>query len=640
MATTPNQKPVPSEDYANMRFNAGKLDEFVTSTESTYTDRLGQEHMTAEGIRVSADDLRSDLASSDIGDGASLVYLDNGINLQEALSLGRVVYPEMYGVNLSAPTDDELFTSMFLALEAKDDTLLGTSLLYTVDLRGKTYNLFESHSVDININIINGNLLMDGGQIIISNEIFGNRTRRVILKDLRVRYIGDTYFPDALIKIPRCYNSFAINCDIWAGVSTTLETTGTHIGKPQRARYGLWMGSRRAWGCGVVGGEYFGGEVPCRIGYTNDHTGLTITGGATFHHGTVANLLVCNPSGFSISGINVEHSDNGGLGLVITSGTNVDAGATVVNPAQCGVIFGVYAFNNGNGSTGTDLSEAGILIGYDVPNTMDWDTPGFLITSQNTAHSIRVEECYVVSPKQKYAVKMRGLSGLKVLNNKYTYSSTVSVAMLFEGTCARSDCADNRNQSSGLFDEVGYTSTSKPRVGKRSGTFLPALVGATTAGSLTYSTRGGDYTIDDDRCHLNLWLTVGSITTQPDGAITIVLPVSIVSGRRSAGALDHVNLLGSQSVAVSLPVSTVVSTTGALNSDSSATLSASGTGSGTASGNVLIPNRMLGASTLILGGTTLQLRVAGLNMLGSMIGASTALELSLTYPVDGATYLG
>lgn len=28
MATTPNQKPVPSEDYANMRFNAGKLDEF------------------------------------------------------------------------------------------------------------------------------------------------------------------------------------------------------------------------------------------------------------------------------------------------------------------------------------------------------------------------------------------------------------------------------------------------------------------------------------------------------------------------------------------------------------------------------------------------------------------------------------
>lgn len=83
MATTPNQKPVPSEDYANMRFNAGKLDEFVTSTESTYTDRLGQEHMTAEGIRASADDLRSDLASSDVGKGAALVRLENGRNLQQ-----------------------------------------------------------------------------------------------------------------------------------------------------------------------------------------------------------------------------------------------------------------------------------------------------------------------------------------------------------------------------------------------------------------------------------------------------------------------------------------------------------------------------------------------------------------------------
>lgn len=77
MATIPNQKPVPSEDYANMRFNAGKLDELITSTELTYTDRLGQEHMTAEGIRTSADDLRSDLASSDVGKGSSLVF--NGL---------------------------------------------------------------------------------------------------------------------------------------------------------------------------------------------------------------------------------------------------------------------------------------------------------------------------------------------------------------------------------------------------------------------------------------------------------------------------------------------------------------------------------------------------------------------------------
>lgn len=53
MATTPNQKPVPSEDYVNMRFNAGKLDEFMTSTASSYVDRLGVTHLTVTGIQQS-----------------------------------------------------------------------------------------------------------------------------------------------------------------------------------------------------------------------------------------------------------------------------------------------------------------------------------------------------------------------------------------------------------------------------------------------------------------------------------------------------------------------------------------------------------------------------------------------------------
>lgn len=53
MATTPNQKPVPSEDYANMRFNAGKFDEFMTSTASSYVDRLGITHLTVKGIQAS-----------------------------------------------------------------------------------------------------------------------------------------------------------------------------------------------------------------------------------------------------------------------------------------------------------------------------------------------------------------------------------------------------------------------------------------------------------------------------------------------------------------------------------------------------------------------------------------------------------
>lgn len=50
MATQPTQDAVPSESPRDLKFNAGKIDEFVTSMGWTYTDRLGQKHYTIEGI--------------------------------------------------------------------------------------------------------------------------------------------------------------------------------------------------------------------------------------------------------------------------------------------------------------------------------------------------------------------------------------------------------------------------------------------------------------------------------------------------------------------------------------------------------------------------------------------------------------
>lgn len=121
MATTPNQKPVPSEDYANMRFNAGKLDEFVTSTDPTYTDRLGQEHMTAEGIRASADDLRTDLASSDEGKGGALVYLEGGSNVQDELnSLNKS--PNGSSIETIAYGQGGSFSTLFTLLGHQSDS--------------------------------------------------------------------------------------------------------------------------------------------------------------------------------------------------------------------------------------------------------------------------------------------------------------------------------------------------------------------------------------------------------------------------------------------------------------------------------------------------------------------------------------
>ncbi|MFA1615287.1 hypothetical protein ABME00_13790 [Citrobacter amalonaticus] len=51
MATQPTNLPVPSESPRDLKFNAGKIDEFVTSMVNTYIDRFGKEHYTIEGLR-------------------------------------------------------------------------------------------------------------------------------------------------------------------------------------------------------------------------------------------------------------------------------------------------------------------------------------------------------------------------------------------------------------------------------------------------------------------------------------------------------------------------------------------------------------------------------------------------------------
>lgn len=52
---TPTQKTVPSDDIGDHIYAGGMLDKVVTSTDLTYTDRLGGEHYTVDGIKAEGD---------------------------------------------------------------------------------------------------------------------------------------------------------------------------------------------------------------------------------------------------------------------------------------------------------------------------------------------------------------------------------------------------------------------------------------------------------------------------------------------------------------------------------------------------------------------------------------------------------
>lgn len=54
MSTTPTNQPVPSESPRDLKFNAGKIDEFVTSEDHVYVDRFGDKHRTIAGINYDA----------------------------------------------------------------------------------------------------------------------------------------------------------------------------------------------------------------------------------------------------------------------------------------------------------------------------------------------------------------------------------------------------------------------------------------------------------------------------------------------------------------------------------------------------------------------------------------------------------
>lgn len=51
MATIPTNKPIPSEDPRDLKFNAGKIDEWASSTEEEYNDRFGVKRFTAQGMQ-------------------------------------------------------------------------------------------------------------------------------------------------------------------------------------------------------------------------------------------------------------------------------------------------------------------------------------------------------------------------------------------------------------------------------------------------------------------------------------------------------------------------------------------------------------------------------------------------------------
>ncbi|MGH8446395.1 MAG: hypothetical protein ACREVL_14070, partial [Solimonas sp.] len=201
-------------------------------------------------------------------------------------------------------------------------------------------------------------------------------------------------------------------------------------------------------------------------------------------------------------------------------------------------IKGNYFYNNGNGTSGTTIVDAGVLIGLDIPNTTDFDGTGANITSGTSAQSICFEDNYVVSPRQKRALRVRAQQGISVQRNKWTNDTSDTIGFSFSGSCVDALCDANRNQNTGVIDTF-ESSASNKILTTRQGIYTPTLVGQTVAGACSYSARGGWYSIINGMCHVSAYVVLSALDTAGDmsAGICVTVPFTSEASSRSTAAV-------------------------------------------------------------------------------------------------------
>ncbi|HID2733014.1 TPA: hypothetical protein ACXF9H_005224 [Klebsiella pneumoniae] len=165
---TPTDNPVPSTDIRDAVYAGAMLDKVVTSTDLTYTDRLGGEHYTVDGMKAEGDkvveetrqnliplsrqymtlaDAQADIANIPEGsstyvrsqDGSSLAdeYINNGGTLQPT---GRKM-PSGAAVELMSDTVQRLMTALHVMAEG------GTSSGSGIESSDTVQNLMTGFNV-------------------------------------------------------------------------------------------------------------------------------------------------------------------------------------------------------------------------------------------------------------------------------------------------------------------------------------------------------------------------------------------------------------------------------------------------------------------------------------------------------------
>ena len=349
-----------------------------------------------------------------------------------------------------------------------------------IDGGGEVFTLDADVTIPKGLKFQNMVLQFDGAQLTLGDDASGtSNTNSWIFDGFEGVWVGDTDYAKAMIYLPKSSHSvFTQTCKINAGTGSA------------RARYGVYAGRYYAYGC-YFGGSYRGGDCSIRVGREQDQTS-NVFAPLICARSRVVNALFCNPKGLAING-NIEHSEDGGLALAITSQTN---GSSSI--AEAIEISAGYAFENSDGSASSDGKKA-VTIGHDLPNSEGWDQAG-VITSGTGAQCIYIHDMYMRTNYVEtfFQIAAFGLMEIKRINwgGTPTGSNPQKLAE-FSGTCTDIEINQCRNTTTGAISPVfSSTGTNPIMISLQMGTNTPSLYGNTTAGTFTYSDLQGRRTVN------------------------------------------------------------------------------------------------------------------------------------------------
>ncbi|HHT2668198.1 TPA: tail spike protein [Citrobacter freundii] len=262
MSTTPTNQPVPSEKPQDLKFNAGKIDEFVTSMARQYIDRFGHAHYTIEGLRWVAQQAISQfgyITLDSFEDGNSLTLPNQVLRLEATGEYYRWdgAFPKEVpasstpestggiGVGKWLSVGDAAFRQeankkFKFSVKLSDYLTLQDAASAAVDglLIDREYNFTDNETVDFGgkvLTIICKESFVADGSLVFTNLGYGSTIENISLKSESTPFViyrfddNDAWLDSESVlaglsqRRDKGYQPTVNDIDIWSSLSTEIQ---------------------------------------------------------------------------------------------------------------------------------------------------------------------------------------------------------------------------------------------------------------------------------------------------------------------------------------------------------------------------------------------------------------------------------